>query len=95
MTQSQNEKDRELLDMCASNRENGWCIDTMGDEGDMLYEIANRLLTERENAEVGYLHDPAKLLNYRDQHATCFFNKQESWNGIRGIKVIWIPVEEA
>ncbi|MBC1913099.1 hypothetical protein HCA73_10600 [Listeria booriae] len=45
---TQNEKDRELLDMCASNRENGWCIDTMGDEGDMLYEIAIRV----ENLEV-------------------------------------------
>ncbi|EUJ42548.1 hypothetical protein [Listeria rocourtiae] len=57
--------------------------------------IADKLLTERENAEEGYLHDPAKLLSYRDQHATCYFNKQESWNGISGVKGVWIADGEA
>ncbi|MBC2163438.1 hypothetical protein [Listeria booriae] len=85
---TQNEKDRFQLESLRLFME-------LNETQKILFEIADRLLTERENAGVGYLHDPANFLSYRDQHATCFFNKQESWNGVRGIKGVWIPVEEA
>ncbi|MBC1233659.1 hypothetical protein [Listeria booriae] len=100
---TQNEKDREFLNFVDNTYFDGIAfskggIPSLTNEESTMFQVlilANRLLTERENADVGYLHDPAKLLNYRDQHATCFFNKQESWNGVRGIKGVWIPVEEA
>ncbi|MBC2048237.1 hypothetical protein [Listeria booriae] len=82
---TQNEKDRELLDMCASNRENGWCIDTMGDEGDMLYEIANRLLTERENAlQLWLVESPETNSGYE-----CSSENEDFYD-----KGIWILTEK-
>lgn len=87
---TQNEKDRKIVNQALDS-----CV--VGDT-DLICEavrIADRLLTERENAEDGYLHDPSVLLSFRDQHSTCYFNKQECWNGIRGKKGVWIPDGEA
>ncbi|MBC2239777.1 hypothetical protein [Listeria booriae] len=102
---TQNEKDREFLDMCASNRENGWCIDTMGDEGDMLYEIANRLLAERENAETVYqyatkVEEPwSSEDNYYPKEqgliTTYSDGSHDFIHSTTTKKGIWIPVEEA
>ncbi|MBC1230519.1 hypothetical protein HB816_08690 [Listeria booriae] len=51
MTQSQNEKDRELLYLCRARFETTLLEDF---EQKALLKLANRLFTERENAETVY-----------------------------------------
>ncbi|MBC2190518.1 hypothetical protein [Listeria booriae] len=90
---TQNEKDRELLDeVFYQMRDGGTQIinDVSKVQLAKLFDLAHRLLTERENAEVVYkLNDKKRAETHYYKNTSYLYNdefKQE--------KGIWIPIEE-
>ncbi|EUJ51817.1 hypothetical protein [Listeria rocourtiae] len=91
---TQNEKDRKIV-----NQALVVCKIALGtgvDEDAPMIQairIADKLLTERENAEEGYLHDASKV-GYQDACSTRFINNKENYNGNPGIKGVWIAIKD-
>ncbi|MBC1801023.1 hypothetical protein [Listeria booriae] len=89
MTQSQNEKDREFLDERLDDFEHQDNIHVRDQR--TMFDIANRILKEREKAEEVYkLFDKQRLETHYYKNISFLYSdryKQE--------KGVWIPVEEA